>query len=58
MIEDNIDKAVTTVTNTIIKAADIAIPKSSGQARKHSRPLWNEECQLAKKRQQKAWEIF
>ena len=49
MIEGDIHKAVTLVTRSNIKAADIAIPKSSDRPGKHCRLLWNEECQLAKK---------
>ena len=45
--------AVAKITNTIIRAANIAIPKSSGCAMKHSHPWWNKECQLAKKNQKK-----
>ena len=40
MIQGNINMAIAIVTNTIIRAADMAIPKSSGYARKHSRPWW------------------
>ena len=58
MTEGDIDRAVSLVTQNIIRAADIAIPKSSGHPRKHCRPWWNENCQIAKKRQQKAWGIF
>ena len=58
MTEGDINRVVKMVTQTIIKAADLSIPKSSGQPRKHSRPWWNDDCQLAKKKQQKAWGIF
>ena len=58
MTEGDINTAVNVVTKNIIKAADLSIPKSSGQPRKHSRPWWNDDCQLAKKKQQKVWGIF
>ena len=58
MIQGDIDTAVSLVTDNIIRAADIAIPKSTGSLKKHCRPWWNEKCKLAKKRQQKAWGIF
>ena len=58
MTEGNIDRAVAMTTQIIIRAANIAIPKSSGQPKRHCRPWWNEECQRAKKLQQKAWGIF
>ena len=58
MIEEDINTAVALVTKSIINAADHSIPKSTGRPGKHCRPWWNEECQLAKKRQQKAWGIF
>ena len=58
MTEGDINRAITLITQNIIKAADLSIPKSSGRPRKHSRPWWNNECQLAKKRQQKAWSTF
>ena len=54
MTEGDIDRAVSLVTHNIIRAADIAIPKSSGHPRRHCRPWWNENCQIAIKRQQKA----
>ena len=52
-----VNRAVNLVTQTIIKAADPFIPKSSGHLRKHSRPWWYDDCQLTKKKQ-KAWGIF
>ena len=58
MIEGNIDTAVAVVTGIIIKAADIAILKFSGQSEKHSRPWWNEKCHVAKKRTESVGEFL
>ena len=58
MVEGDINKAVSDVTHSIIHAADISIPKSSGLLKRPSKPWWNEECKAAKKKQQKAWGIF
>ena len=54
MIEGDIDTAVALVSKNIIKAADIAIPKSTSNPKRHCRPWWNEDCQLAKKKQKKS----
>ena len=58
VFQEKINRAVVFVTQNIINAANIINPKSSGHPRRHCRPWWNEECQLAKKREQKAWSIF
>ena len=58
MVEGEINKAVSDVTHSIIHAADISIPKSSGLSKRPSKPWWNQECSTAKKKQQKAWAIF
>ena len=58
MIKGEINKAVADITQSIIQAADISIPKSSGLLKRLSKPWWNEECKTAKKKQQKAWGIF
>ena len=58
MIEGDINKAASDITHSIIYAADISIPKSSGLSKRPSKPWWNEECNKAKKKQQKAWAIF
>ena len=54
MIEGDINKAVALITKSILRAAGNSIQKSSGRTEKHCRAWWNEECQLAKKKQQKA----
>ena len=58
MVKGDINKAVSDITHSIIYAADISIPKSSGLSKRPSKPWWNEECKAAKKKQQKAWGIF
>ena len=58
MTEGDIDRTVTFITQNIIRAADIGIPKSWGHSRRHCRSWWNENARWLKKRQQKAWEIF
>ena len=58
MIQGHINTAVDDVTHCIINAADMSIPKSSGLPKKHSKPWWNEDCKIAKKKHQKAWGIF
>ena len=58
VIRGDINAAVDDVTHCIINAADMSIPKSSGLPEKHSKPWWNEDCKIAKKKQQKAWGIF
>ena len=40
MIEGDRDTAVAVVANNIIKAADISIPKSSDNPKRHCRPWW------------------
>ena len=52
------NRAVALVAQNIINAANITIPKSSGHPRRHYRPWWSDECQLAKKTQQKTWSIY
>ncbi|GBN17018.1 hypothetical protein AVEN_64994-1 [Araneus ventricosus] len=54
----DISDAVTQVTETILYAADVAIPKSSSRPRKHSKAWWNDECHEAEKAQNKFWGIF
>ena len=58
MIKSEINKAVADITQSIIQAADISIPKLSGLLMRLSKPWWNEECKTAEKNQQKIWGIF
>ncbi|GBN35904.1 putative RNA-directed DNA polymerase from transposon X-element [Araneus ventricosus] len=59
MVEEvSIDDAVDKVTYSIIQAADMAIPKTSGKIPKIWKPWWNEECRIFNKQQKKAWDKF
>ena len=58
MIQGDINCAVHSVTQNLINAENIAIPKFTGYLEKYCRPWWNNECQLSKKKQQNAWGIF
>ncbi|GFX98902.1 RNA-directed DNA polymerase from mobile element jockey [Trichonephila clavipes] len=54
----SIDEAVSLVTSCILFAANNAIPKPSSRLPRFPKPWWNEECQMAKKDQNKAWNRF
>ncbi|GBM80552.1 hypothetical protein AVEN_91661-1 [Araneus ventricosus] len=59
MVEEvSIDDAVDKVTYSIIQAADMAIPKTSGKIPKIWKPWWNEECRIFNKQQKKARDKF
>ncbi len=58
MVNGNIEDSVALVTETIIKAADASIPKSSTNPPKNRKPWWNMECYAAIKEQKRAWNIF
>lgn len=47
----------TFITEHIILAAEKSIPQSSSR-RINPRPWWNSECEDAKKKQNKAWNVF
>ncbi|GFX46781.1 probable RNA-directed DNA polymerase from transposon X-element [Trichonephila clavipes] len=55
---DSVDTAVQEVTNVLITAAELSIPKSSSHSFQHYKPWWNTDCQTAYKNQQKLWGIF
>ena len=55
MVQNDINKAIALVTNNIIRAADIAIPKITGYPTRHCRLWWNDEYKLTRKKQQKEW---
>jgi len=57
MIQGEVNTALNQITSTILKAANATIPQTSG-TRKNRKPWWNQECQDAKKKQRKAWDIF
>ncbi|GFU43948.1 putative tick transposon [Trichonephila clavipes] len=50
----SIDEAVCLVTSCILSAARNAIPQPSSRLPRFPKPWWNEECQMAKKDQNKA----
>ncbi|GFW15706.1 probable RNA-directed DNA polymerase from transposon X-element [Trichonephila clavipes] len=54
----SVDTAVQEVTNVLIAAAHLSIPKSSGHSFQHYKPWWNADCQTAYKNQRKLWRIF
>ncbi|GFW07738.1 putative RNA-directed DNA polymerase from transposon X-element [Trichonephila clavipes] len=55
---ESVDTAVQEVTNVLIAAADLSIPKSSSHSFQHYKPWWNADCQTAFKNQRKLWGIF
>ncbi|GFQ76046.1 probable RNA-directed DNA polymerase from transposon X-element [Trichonephila clavata] len=54
----SIDEAVSLVTSCILSAANNAISQPSSRLPRFPKPWWNEECQMAKKDQNKAWNRF
>ncbi|GFY20871.1 putative RNA-directed DNA polymerase from transposon BS [Trichonephila clavipes] len=54
----SIDEAVPLVISCILSAANNAIPQPSSRLPRFPKPWWNEECQMAKKDQNKAWNRF
>ncbi|GBM64416.1 hypothetical protein AVEN_177155-1 [Araneus ventricosus] len=59
MVQKNsIDEAVEKVTRVILHAANVAIPRTKSKLKKQKKLWWNNECQLANKKQKKAWNIF
>ncbi|GFT08236.1 putative RNA-directed DNA polymerase from transposon X-element [Trichonephila clavipes] len=54
----SINEAVSLVTSCILSAANNAIPQPSSRLPRFPKPWWNEECQMAKKDQNKAWNRF
>ncbi|GFU37160.1 putative RNA-directed DNA polymerase from transposon X-element [Trichonephila clavipes] len=55
---ESVDTAVQEVTNVLITAAELSIPKSSSHFFQHYKPWWNADCQTAYKNQRKLWGIF
>ncbi|GFV56310.1 putative RNA-directed DNA polymerase from transposon X-element [Trichonephila clavipes] len=55
---ESVDTAVQEVTNVLIAAADLSIPKSSSYSFQRYKPWWNADCQTAYKNQRKLWGIF
>ncbi|GBN22722.1 hypothetical protein AVEN_68056-1 [Araneus ventricosus] len=59
MIENSsINEAVYAITKVMNDAANAAIPKTHNSGRKQNKPWWNQDCQMALNRQDKAWSIF
>ncbi|GBL75180.1 hypothetical protein AVEN_194426-1 [Araneus ventricosus] len=56
--QPDVNKAVDSVTKCLLKAADIAIPKSSGNLPRLYKPWWNDNCNAAKKAQRRVWDKF
>ncbi|GFX39904.1 putative RNA-directed DNA polymerase from transposon X-element [Trichonephila clavipes] len=55
---ESVDTAVQEVTNVLIAAADLSIPKVSSHSFQRYKPWWNTDCQTAHKNQRKLWGIF
>ncbi|GFS77437.1 putative RNA-directed DNA polymerase from transposon X-element [Trichonephila clavipes] len=55
---ESVDTAVQEVTNVLIAAADLSIPKVSSHSNQRYKPWWNTDCQTAYKNQRKLWGIF
>ncbi|GFX96322.1 probable RNA-directed DNA polymerase from transposon X-element [Trichonephila clavipes] len=55
---ESVDTAVQEVTNVLIDAADLSIPKSSSHSFQRYKPWWNADCQTVYKNQRKIWETF
>ncbi|GFT57595.1 RNA-directed DNA polymerase from mobile element jockey [Trichonephila clavipes] len=55
---ESVDTAVQEVTNVLIAAADLSIPKSSCHSFQHYKSWWNTDCNTAYKNQRKLWGIF
>ncbi|GFS96130.1 putative RNA-directed DNA polymerase from transposon X-element [Trichonephila clavipes] len=55
---ESFDTAVQEVTNVLIAAAELSIPKSSSLSFQHYKPCWNTDCQTAYKNLRKLWGIF
>ncbi|GFW24991.1 putative RNA-directed DNA polymerase from transposon X-element [Trichonephila clavipes] len=55
---ESVDTAVQEVTNVLIAAADLSIPKVSSHSFQRYKPWWNTDCHTAYKNQRKLWGIF
>ncbi|GFT62674.1 probable RNA-directed DNA polymerase from transposon X-element [Trichonephila clavipes] len=55
---ESVDTAVQEVTNVLIAAADLSIPKVSSHSFQRYKTWWNTDCQTAYKNQRKLWGIF
>ncbi|GFV86638.1 RNA-directed DNA polymerase from mobile element jockey [Trichonephila clavipes] len=55
---ESVDTAVQEVTNVLITATELSIPKVSSHSFQRYKPWWNTDCQTAYKNQRKLWGIF
>ncbi|GFX86412.1 putative RNA-directed DNA polymerase from transposon X-element [Trichonephila clavipes] len=55
---ESVDTAVREVTNVLIAASDLSIPKVSSHSFQRYKPWWNTDCQTAYKNQRRLWGIF
>ncbi|GFY09731.1 uncharacterized protein TNCV_3696931 [Trichonephila clavipes] len=55
---ESVDTAVQEVTNILIAAADLSIPKVSSHSFQRYKPWWNADCQTAYEKQRRLWGIF
>ncbi|GFT35690.1 putative RNA-directed DNA polymerase from transposon X-element [Trichonephila clavipes] len=55
---ESVDTVVQVVTNVLIAAADLSIPKISSHSFQSYKPWCNTDCQTAYKNQRKLWGIF
>ncbi|GFS91163.1 putative RNA-directed DNA polymerase from transposon X-element [Trichonephila clavipes] len=55
---ESVDTAVQEVTNVLIPAADLSIPKNLSHLFQRYKPWWNADCPTAYKNQRKLWGIF
>ncbi|GFU15509.1 putative RNA-directed DNA polymerase from transposon X-element [Trichonephila clavipes] len=58
VMTESVDTVVEEVTNVLIAAADLSIPKISGHSFQRYKPWWNDDCQTAYNNQRKLWGIF
>ncbi|GFX50805.1 putative RNA-directed DNA polymerase from transposon X-element [Trichonephila clavipes] len=52
---ESVDTAVQEVTNVLIAAADLSVPKVSSHSFQRYKSWWNTDCQTAYKNQRKSW---
>ncbi|GFW32815.1 probable RNA-directed DNA polymerase from transposon BS [Trichonephila clavipes] len=55
---ESVNTAVQEVTNVLIAAADLSIPKVSSHSFQRYKPWWNADCQTAYKNQRRLWGYF
>ncbi|GFS51212.1 putative RNA-directed DNA polymerase from transposon X-element [Trichonephila clavipes] len=55
---ESVVTSCTAVSNVLIAAADLSLPKVSSHSFQRYKPWWNTDCQTAYKNQRKLWGIF